>query len=184
MAGIGYDAISEGYDELYGVEQVRKYRMALGRVGVGGLSGWVADVGCGTGLLLSFLRTRGCDVEYVGLDVSEAMLLKALGRADSQTHLIQADGNNLPLRDRAVNTVFSFTAIHHLNPAQFAAEASRTATNLVVVSQHKRLKPRLNIEPVDEEVDELIITSPQVLRKAAGGPCGGRLPRAGHAGPC
>jgi predicted TPR repeat methyltransferase len=98
MAGIDYDATSEGYDELYGAEQLRKYWMALRHVDLGGLGGWVVDVGCGTGLLLSFLRGLGCSAEYVGIDVSEAMLVKACLRADGLTHLIQADGNNLPLR--------------------------------------------------------------------------------------
>jgi ubiquinone/menaquinone biosynthesis C-methylase UbiE len=46
-------------------------------------------------------------------------------RADGLTHLIQADGNNLPLRGKSADTLLSFTAIHHLNPDKFAEEAAR-----------------------------------------------------------
>jgi ubiquinone/menaquinone biosynthesis C-methylase UbiE len=124
MAGIDYDATSEGYDELHGAEQLRKYWMALRHVDLGGLGGWVVDVGCGTGLLLSFLRGLGCSAEYVGIDVSEAMLVKACLRADGLTHLIQADGNNLPLRSKSADTLLSFTAIHHLDPEQVRRRSS------------------------------------------------------------
>jgi SAM-dependent methyltransferase len=182
MAGIDYDATSEGYDELYGAEQLRKYWMASRHVDLGGLGGWVVDVGCGTGLLLSFLRGLGCSAEYVGIDVSEAMLVKACLRADGLTHLIQADGNNLPLRGKSADTLLSFTAIHHLNPGRFAEEAARATRRIIVVSQHKRLKPRLNIEPVDEEVDELVVAGPEVFREAAGGPRQSSLPGGGQAG--
>ena len=182
VAGIGYDVFCEGYDELYGAEQLRKYWMALRHVDLGGLFGWVVDVGCGTGLLLTFLRGLGCAAEYVGIDVSEAMLMKACGRVDGLTHLVQADGNNLPLRSKSADTLLSFTAIHHLNPGRFAEEAARTTRHIIVVSQHKRLKPRLNIEPVDEEVDELVVAGPKVFREAAGGPRQSSLPGGGQAG--
>lgn len=40
----------------------------------------VLDVGCGTGDLLLFLRERGIDCEYTGLDVSPAMVAAAAAR--------------------------------------------------------------------------------------------------------
>lgn len=39
------------------------------------------DIGCGYGELLSFLRRRGIDVDYVGVDLSQAMVDAARRRA-------------------------------------------------------------------------------------------------------
>lgn len=66
-----YDAIAPSYNELYGDEQLNKYR------GIEDLcrGARILDIGCGTGLLLKHLRDSGADPElYVCLDISREML--------------------------------------------------------------------------------------------------------------
>lgn len=66
-----YDAIAPSYNELYGNEQLSKYE------GVEDICRGVRilDIGCGTGLLLKYLRDSGTDLRlYVCLDISREML--------------------------------------------------------------------------------------------------------------
>lgn len=66
-----YDAIAPSYNELYGDEQLVKYR-GIEDVCRGAR---VLDIGCGTGLLLKHLRSSGAEPGlYVCLDVSRGML--------------------------------------------------------------------------------------------------------------
>ncbi|MEM1946686.1 MAG: class I SAM-dependent methyltransferase [Candidatus Caldarchaeum sp.] len=167
MAVLDYDRLSDCYDELYGEEQLSKYRAAVNMVGHLEFS-CVLDVGCGTGLFLRFLREKGWTSEYVGVDVSSGMLAKALEKADASSHVVMADAHHLPFRDNAFPILFSFTVLHHLNTSQFLAEASRVCGKLMVVTQHKRLSPRLENNVCDSEtVDEILVGEPSVFRKAA-----------------
>ncbi|MEM4281986.1 MAG: class I SAM-dependent methyltransferase [Candidatus Caldarchaeum sp.] len=169
MAVLDYDVLSDCYDELYGEEQLRKYREAL-YIFEPLQCSRVLDVGCGTGLLIRFLRENGVLCEYVGVDISSRMLEKASGRADSMTHLIMADAHHLPFRDNVFDVLSSFTVIHHLNVSGFLAEASRVCGNILVVTQHKRLSPRIehNIRESNTADEIVVITRPAVLRQAAG----------------
>ncbi|MCS7110084.1 MAG: class I SAM-dependent methyltransferase [Candidatus Caldarchaeum sp.] len=138
---------------------------------VSGAFGRLLDVGCGTGLFKVFLRGAGVGCEYVGVDVSAGMLRKARERLDESTHLVQADAHRLPFRDKAFSMVFAFTVVHHLNPARFIAEAQRVCTGTVVVSQHKRLSPRIEKDVRETETaDEFVfIDCSNLLRQDSGG---------------
>ncbi|GBC69423.1 Ubiquinone/menaquinone biosynthesis C-methyltransferase UbiE [archaeon HR01] len=151
---LGYDLLSLSYDELYGGEQIRKYRAAVCYVEVSGV-GRILDVGCGTALLYSFLRDIGLDGEYVGVDISAGILEKARHRG--APHLVQADGHRLPFRSTAFTHTLSFTVVHHCNPPKILEEALRTTSRQVVISQNRRLAPRLSITPVAEVGDEEIL---------------------------
>ncbi len=98
-----YDFLSSRYDELYGEEQGRKYDSALGAIREG--RGLALDLGCGTGALFS--RLIG-SFEIVGVDLSKGMLKAARGKGFG-AHLIRADAEHLPLRDRLFDALFSFT---------------------------------------------------------------------------
>ncbi len=172
MAILGYDVLSECYDELYGGEQWKKYMEAYRRVKPMD-SSRVLDVGCGTGLLLKFMRNVGLSCEYVGVDVSSGMLEKALKKLDSMSHLVLADAHHLPFREKVFTHLYCFTVIHHLNIDRFIEEAERLCSDKIIISQHKRLIPKLQIETCEKPgaVDEIIIKPLNLLRKAAGG-CG------------
>ncbi len=66
-----YDTIASSYNELYGDEQLSKYR-GIEDICKGAK---ILDIGCGTGLLLKYLRVVGADPRlYVCLDISREML--------------------------------------------------------------------------------------------------------------
>lgn len=90
-----YDAICAMYERL-GLGRWRRWL-------VGGASGRVLDVGCGTGRNLALLP-RG--VVAVGLDPSWDAVQRARGRAP-QVPLVLGRAEALPFRDAAFDTVLS-----------------------------------------------------------------------------
>ncbi|MEM0384576.1 MAG: class I SAM-dependent methyltransferase [Candidatus Caldarchaeum sp.] len=184
VAVLDYDVLSECYDELYGGEQRSKYRAAVDRVRPDEASR-VLDAGCGTGLFLRYLREVGCFCEYVGVDVSQGMLRRAVEKLDMLSHLVMADANHLPFREDTFTHVYSFTTIHHLDARRFLDEALRVSSRSVVITQHKRLSPRLEMEAceTEETVDQLVVLQdkPPVLRSSPDGRGSDSLSRGGQA---
>jgi phosphatidylethanolamine/phosphatidyl-N-methylethanolamine N-methyltransferase len=134
-----YDVTADMYDERYGEEQNRKYRVALERVGVSGRM--VLDVGCGSGMLFSHLASEAKMV--VGVDLSHGLLLKANARARgfSGFFVVQADADHLPFVDGLFDAVFALTMLQNMpNPALTLAELSRAvrAGGKVVVTGLKK----------------------------------------------
>jgi len=124
MEGVlGYEVLSEGYDELYFREQASKYLLALSRVGRRHRA--VLDLGCGTGLLGLFLESE----LLVGLDPCRALLVKARGRG---YEVVIGVGDFLPFRDSCFDAVFSFTVVHEC--PGLVDEAVRVSRGFVVVS--------------------------------------------------
>ena len=125
------------YDLRYEEEQREKYETILAEVEVTKHE-IILDNGCGTGLLLEYLRTTA-----VGLDISSSMLSKAKTRIQGvcDRHLIQGDAENLPLRDHVFSKVFAITLIQNTpNRARALEEISRVgyADTLVVVTALKK----------------------------------------------
>ncbi len=124
-----YDALAEGYDELYGEEQRRKYFSGLRMLEP---SFKVLDVGCGTGLLLECLPEG---TYYLGIDVSLGMLRKALlKRGKRLADFVLADAEMLPLRSSSFPTCYSFTALQNLPEPRRGIEEMRRACSKVLVS--------------------------------------------------
>ena len=90
-----------------------------------------ADVGCGTGRYMIELMSRlpGRIFVYF-IDCSEPMLeqLRAdLGlRGISGFDILLSRAEKLPLRDKNLDCMLAFNAIHHFDPSGFLAEARRT----------------------------------------------------------
>ena len=142
MAYLDYDMLSRCYDELYGEEQRDKYRAVVNLIGCGS-SDVLLDAGCGTSLLLDYLRNVGFRYKlYVGLDKSIGMLKVAKSRLDSLSNLIQADIHRLPIRDKACDVTLSVTVIHHLNHDEALKEFKRVTRRMILVTQHRRLDGR------------------------------------------
>jgi ubiquinone/menaquinone biosynthesis C-methylase UbiE len=100
--------------------------------------GRVLEVGCGTGLLLERLSSRG---EAVGVDLSAGMLERAskrLSRRRRRAKLVLADAQRLPFEDASFDSAvstFALTAVPDLDLA--LAEMTRVVRDggtLVVVS--------------------------------------------------
>jgi len=123
-----YDAISRGYDELYGEEQKRKYSVGLKLL----KPGWrVLDVGCGTALLAE----RVSESFYVGLDVSKGMLNKAMKRKRGLAELVLGDARSLPFRSSSFDSCYSFTVLQNVpEPERVLEEMGRVCKKALVSS--------------------------------------------------
>ena len=161
MAYLDYDLLSSCYDELYGDEQRRKYD----RVDklCGGITGVILDAGCGTALLLNYLRTHNKDYYdfYVGVDISLGMLKIAKARKDSASDFILADIHNLPFRDKCIDTTLSITVVHHLNHVRALYELKRVTRALIVITQRKGLDNRiLEGKKIEFEKENIYVIKP------------------------
>ncbi len=87
----------------------------------------VLDVGCGTGVLLPYLREAvGPAGQVVGLDFSAEMLKWAARKEAGRVVLLWAPAESLPLIDGYLDTVVCFAAFPHFrDKAQVAREFSR-----------------------------------------------------------
>lgn len=87
-----------------------------------------ADLGCGTGDLLTALKSKAQKI--IGVDSSSEMLKEARTRLESagneKADLRLGELEYLPLRDREVSLAVSSMALHHIqNPMQAIKEAGR-----------------------------------------------------------
>ena len=98
-----YNSIAQGYEELYGEEQLNKLRIIKRNIIIS-RNTTILDVGCGTGISSSF----GCFV--AGIDPSDKLLrrnnnpLRVIGIAES-----------LPFKDGSFDYVISVTSMHNFN---------------------------------------------------------------------
>jgi ubiquinone/menaquinone biosynthesis C-methylase UbiE len=106
------------------------------------------DVACGTGFL-----TRWLPGAITGLDQSAEMLELAREQAPAAS-FVRGDGLDLPFADGEFERVFTGHFYGHLDPDEgerFLSEASRVATELVVVDTH------LQAEQPPEHMQERVL---------------------------
>ncbi|MCE4608289.1 MAG: class I SAM-dependent methyltransferase [Caldisphaeraceae archaeon] len=137
-----YDITYLGYDELYVEEQREKYEIAFSKIKP---EGRVADIGCGTGLLIDYLTKIGfleSIKNYVCVDLSINMLTSA-AKKNSSCHkcaFILGNAEGLPFKNKQFDYVFSFSMINLLDePSKGVAELMRIGKKRIV-SIVKRLK--------------------------------------------
>ena len=90
--------------------------------------GIALDVGCGPGTVTASLaRAAGPDGLALGLDLSQAMLARAVrAEAGPQIAFLRADAQQLPLRDQTVDAVVSIAVLQLVpDPAAALAEMAR-----------------------------------------------------------
>lgn len=162
------------YDERYRLEQTAKYDEILRHAKPSG-GDIVLDDGCGTGLLLERLPSHA-----VGIDLSRSLLSTALSRLRKglRAHLIQADADMLPIRDRIFDRVFAVTLIQNTpEPKRALREIKRVArldAVIIITALKKSFTPHsfkrlLNdsgiaaklIIPVEKLTDWLAFTIPE-----------------------
>jgi len=101
-----YDALSAGYDELYGEEQNKKHTKVLQVIGKREFN-IIVDIGCGTGKLLELIAPKS--KLALGIDLSVQMLSKGKqGTTNLGIQWIRADASHLPFQDRIVD---GFTSV-------------------------------------------------------------------------
>ncbi len=86
----------------------------------------VADIGCGTGVLLNAVKQKFPNIRCIGLDPDRKALgiaERRLAKAQLSVELKEAFAEALPLPDQSVDICFSTLALHHMPD-----ESKRTAT--------------------------------------------------------
>ncbi|MEB3779838.1 MAG: methyltransferase domain-containing protein [Desulfurococcales archaeon] len=139
-----YEATFKGYDELYRAEQFEKYAVTLKKVRP---RGRILDAGCGTGLLLEYMRATGfIDYidEYVCLDYSWGMLSIARWRAQmicpDKCLLVGGNIESLPFSDKSFEVTYAFTVLDLVDSIMKALDELRRVTRgSVVVTMLKTL---------------------------------------------
>ncbi len=134
-----YDALSKGYDELYGEEQSWKHKKVLELLSDRRF-GLLLDVGCGTGSLLRAVEEIADHV--VGIDLSDAMLKTAKSFRSTKIDLLRADCSSLPLRNGLAEGVLAISVIESDNNAtEQISELERVCKedgSLVVTTFHDK----------------------------------------------
>ena len=139
-----YRASADGYDELYAIEQSKKYSVVFPRLRP---VGKILDAGCGTGLLEEYLASSGLlnDVTMVlCLDLTVEMLEKGWKKHRYKAfsgliEYIEADIEHLPLRDTCVNQTYAFTVLNLLDdPRRGLSEIKRVTQDVAVYSLLKK----------------------------------------------
>lgn len=136
-----YDTIASAYTELHGKEQQLKYHAALQHLPETNKA--ILDLGCGPGLLFSFISTKSL---LVGIDLSSQMVMRAARRlhAHPKGHVICADVDYLPFRDSIFNAVLAFTLFQNVGtPNTTLQEVSRVLKNnsIFILSALKSVFP-------------------------------------------
>jgi SAM-dependent methyltransferase len=124
-----YDRIADAYAVNLGYAHTQEYMAYLDRCFLEAVSkgalGTVAELCCGYGEALALLGTR---IErYVGVDLSERMLVGAVARnIHARAVFVQGDATRLPLADASIDSVVMLGGIHHVPArARLFAEVAR-----------------------------------------------------------
>ncbi|WXG45787.1 MAG: class I SAM-dependent methyltransferase [Candidatus Atabeyarchaeum deiterrae] len=107
-----YDSSARIYNRRYNMIQSRKYKFVEKLLEGKEI---ILDVGCGTGLLSSFLDEKASLL--IGVDISVNMLKVAQGnpkRRLIREDLIRADADWLPFRDNVFEKVISVTVLQNM----------------------------------------------------------------------
>ncbi len=116
-----YNSTAYFYDKRYATIQEMKYEIVIKDYNLN--KKIILDMGCGTGLLFEYLinsiNYHGIiRYIYIGIDISWSMLLEFKAKISqigfSNPILILSDIENLPIRDKTINSVFSLTSFQNL----------------------------------------------------------------------
>ncbi|MHA1238234.1 MAG: class I SAM-dependent methyltransferase [Candidatus Odinarchaeia archaeon] len=122
-----YNKTAKFYDIRYDKIQRRKYEYALKILDnkfKPHLFNVSLDLGCGTGLLNTYLKQKVNRI--IGIDISQEMLKRACNRG--YTNVVLGDAEALPFRHNVFDVVFSFTLLQNVAVKNKAvSEAKRVA---------------------------------------------------------
>ncbi len=107
-----YSSIAEGYNELYGKEQIEKLKLIKEKIGNPKI---MLDLGSGTGISKTFFN------QVVQIDPSLVLLKKSSGMC------ICGVAENLPLKSHVFDAVISVTSLHHTDINKVVLEIERVA---------------------------------------------------------
>ncbi len=106
-----YNVTAQMYNMRYAREQETKFMVALSHID---LAGSVLDVGCGTGLVFSYVANLA--EQIVAIDISIKQLHEAKKQVDifDNIHLICADADYLPVKGNRFEVAFAFTVLQNM----------------------------------------------------------------------
>ncbi len=106
----------------------------------------ILEIACGTGRFTTMLANRGADI--VGVDISEAMLQQARGRARDagvadRLEYLRGDAGRLPFPDDQFDAVLAMRFFHLCDsPTEFMTELRRVSRRQVVFDTFNRYSTR------------------------------------------
>lgn len=139
-----YNKIAKGYNELYGEEQLSKWKVAEKIIEL--KNGYrVLDLGCGTGLVTEIISRR---VNFVvGLDLSEEMIANSVKRKNIK--YVVGNAKKLPFKDKEFDKVVSFTVIQDIDKWDSVFKEIKRVTNgeilLTILKRKKNINELKNI---------------------------------------
>ena len=163
-----YNEISQGYEELYKEEQIKKLnfiKVILKRLNIKIKdSDKLLDVGCGTGLTTQFWKSKN----KTGIDPAEKLIKKAI-KKDKENNYFVAPAENIPFKNNSFDIVVSITAIQNFQDiGKGLKEIKRVGNNLIILSFLKKSEKKDKIlklikflfkirEIIEEDKDMIII---------------------------
>jgi len=129
-----YDALSKGYEELYGEEQIDKIEFLLPWIKT--LKGVSLDLGAGTGLLNDYFMPT------VSADASAKMLKK-----NSNPRKVLCDARFLPFKDKSFDSVINITMLQDIaEKERILREIARICKDAAIITVLKRNYSKENLE--------------------------------------
>lgn len=129
-----YNTISRSYNELYGEEQVQKYKATLDK-DVVRRSNVILDLGMGMGNLVRYLdETSKRHIYFIGIDISIQLVRMApQSTTNIYTDYLICDAEDPPIRLDKVDIVTSYTVAHHFNnPFKVIEECLMNGVEVVI----------------------------------------------------
>lgn len=77
-------------------------------------AGPVLDLGCGTGILVPFIKSNGTD-HIVEVDIASKMLSNAKSKYNCSVDYCAADSHHLPFNSNYFSSIFCFNTFPHFN---------------------------------------------------------------------
>ena len=163
-----YNEISQGYEELYKEEQIKKLNFIKSFLEKLNIkikeSDKLLDVGCGTGLTTQFWTNKN----KTGIDPAKKLIAKAKQKNKSSNYIV-AQAENIPFKDNSFDIVISITAIQNFQDIEKGLkEIKRVAKSLIILSFLKMSEKKESIlnltrnifnikETIEEDKDTIII---------------------------
>lgn len=123
---------AQAYDRISRMPQFRALRrMTVSKLSEQLLSGILADIGCGPGLLTSLIAQRYPELKVLGIDASDEMVKAATSNAaalglSARLEFREGDILRLPLKDASLDVAVSTFSLHHWSdPGMALAEVHR-----------------------------------------------------------
>ena len=103
-----------------------------------------ADIGCGAGRydLLFFKYLNNLNLTCI--DINQSMLKETMNylKSNGITHfkIMKSEGNDIPLKNRSQDCIFTFNVIHHFNFVRFIENAARVIKKAGYIFIYTRLR--------------------------------------------